>query len=69
MTGLKNVFASKTILTTIVGAVFTLLNLAGVVNVDAATQSGIVTALFGLAGLFRYSATKQLALTAPVTEA
>lgn len=60
MHGIKNVLASKTILATIVGAIFTLLNLFGVITVDADTQASIVTGLFALAGFFRFTATKQL---------
>lgn len=60
MIGIKNIFASKTILTAIVGAIFTLLNSFGYVTLDASTQTTVITVLFGLAGLFRFTATKQL---------
>lgn len=60
MHGLKNLFVSKTILATIVGAVFTLLSLFGVVTVDPTVQASIVTALFAVAGFFRFTATEQL---------
>ncbi len=63
MTGVKNLFASKAILTSILGAVFTLLNLFGIITVDANTQAGIVTALFAVAGYFRFTATTELTLT------
>lgn len=60
MIGIKNVFASRTILTAIVGALFTLLNTFGFITVDTETQSTVVTVLFALAGYFRFTATKQL---------
>ena len=63
MTGIKNLFASKTILTAAFGAIFTLLNLLGVVDVTVTTQEAIITALFALAGYFRFTATKQLVVT------
>lgn len=63
MLGIKNLFASKTILTALFGAIFTLLNLFGIIDVAAGTQETIVTALFALAGYFRFTATKQLTLT------
>jgi uncharacterized membrane protein len=63
MIGIKNLFASKTVLTAILGAIFTLLNGFGVIAVSPETQATIITALFGLAGFFRFTATKQLAVT------
>lgn len=63
MQGIKNLFASKTILTTALGAVFTLLSLLGVIDVTAATQEIVVTALFAAAGYFRFIATDQLVVT------
>ena len=63
MLGFKNVLASKTILTAIVGAVFALLSAFGVIEVSAETQAGIVAALFAIAGFFRFQATEQLVAT------
>jgi hypothetical protein len=65
MFGFKNVFASKTVLTTIVGAVFALLAAFGVINVGEETQAAIVAALFAIAGFFRFTATEQLVATTP----
>lgn len=65
MTGIKNLFASKTILTAIVGAIFSLLNAFNVITLDADTQAGVVTFLFALAGFFRFTATKELVVTGP----
>ncbi len=60
MTGIKNLFASKTIIASLVGAIFALLSLTGVIEVAAETQAAVVTVLFTLAGIFRFTATEQL---------
>lgn len=60
MNGFKNLFASKAILTTIVGAVFSLLAAFGVLEVDPEIQATVVTVLFTLAGFFRFTATEKL---------
>lgn len=60
MNGFKNLLASKTILTTIVGAVFALLAAFDIIAINPETQAGIVSALFAIAGFFRFTATKQL---------
>lgn len=58
----KNLFASKTVLTTLLGGLFSLLSAFGIISVNPETQAGIVTVLFAMAGFFRYIATKQLAV-------
>lgn len=58
----KNIFASKTVLATIVGGVFSLLAALGLITIDPEIQGAVVTVLFALAGLFRVQATQQLAL-------
>lgn len=60
MEGIKNVFASKTVLTALVGAIFSLLSVFGVIEVAPEAQQAIITGLFALAGVFRYTATEQL---------
>lgn len=71
MNGFKNILASKTVLTTIVGAIFALLNVFGIIEISPDVQAGIVTALFAIAGFFRVQATEQLSVsskdTAPLT--
>ena len=67
MTGFKNLFASKTILTTLVGAIFALLSVFGIIEVSAETQATVVAALFAIAGFFRFNATEQLTATTPNT--
>lgn len=61
----KNIFASKTVLTAIVGGIFALLSALGVITIDPQVQEGIVTALFALAGFFRFQATSQLSIGKP----
>lgn len=63
MSGIKNLFASKTILTSILGAVFMLLSTFGVVDVSPETQAAITTTLFTLAGIFRFTATTELTVS------
>ncbi len=63
MNGFKNILASKTVLTTIVGAIFTLLSVFGIIDIDPETRGTIVAALFALAGFFRVRATEQLVTT------
>ena len=65
MNGLKSIFEARTVLTTIVVAIFALLAAFCVVNIDPQVQEGIVTALFALAGFFRFTATKQLTVGKP----
>lgn len=65
----KNIFASKTVLTAIVGAVFGLLAALGIIDINPELQAAVVTVLFALAGLFRVNATDQLALNPEKAEA
>jgi hypothetical protein len=65
MTGLKNIFASKAILTAIVGAIFALLKAFGVTDFDPAVQNTVVAVLFTLAGFFRFTATEKLSIGKP----
>lgn len=67
MLGFKNIFASKTVLTSILGTVFALLSALGVIDVAVETQAAVVTVLFALAGLFRYNATEQLVVSGTPT--
>ena len=63
MNGIKNLFASKTIITAVLGALFSLLAAFGVIDVSPETQATITTFLFGLAGFFRFTATKELTVS------
>lgn len=63
MSGFKNIFASKTVLTAIVGAIFALLSALGIIEISVETQAGVVAFLFALAGFFRVQATEQLVAT------
>jgi len=62
MNGFKNVFASKTVIASIVGAIFAILAAIGVLEIDAETQAAVVAVLFGATGVFRFTATEKLAV-------
>ena len=69
MIDFKNIFASKTVLASVVGVIFSLLAALGIVNIDPEVQAAVVTVLFALAGIFRVNATTQLALHPEKAEA